>query len=82
MVNTLKWPKTVPVWFFLEPVRDERSSRGCVGLSQMFRFFEANSGSIQLKGYENLAKSSVSAVDLSYVGQAPRASGHRARRET
>ena len=38
----------------------------------MFRSFEANSGTIQGKGSEDLAKSSASAVDSSNLGQAPR----------
>ncbi|MFB3071566.1 MAG: RusA family crossover junction endodeoxyribonuclease [Nitrospirales bacterium] len=37
----------------------------------MFRSFEANSGTIQRKGSEDLAKSSASAVDASNLGQAP-----------
>ncbi len=40
-------------------------------MSQMFRSFEANSGTIQRKGSEDLAKSSTSAVDQSNLGQAP-----------
>ena len=39
----------------------------------MFRSFEANSRTIQQKGLEDLAKSSASAVDLSNLGQAPKA---------
>jgi len=42
------------------------------GLSQMFRSFETNSGTIQRKGSEDLAKSSIPAVDQSNLGQAPR----------
>jgi len=37
----------------------------------MFRSFEANSGTIQRKGSEDLAKSSISAIDQSNLGQAP-----------
>ncbi len=48
--------------------RDE----GDAGLSQMFRSFEANSGTIQRKGSEHLAKSSTPVVDHSNLGQAPR----------
>ena len=40
---------------------------------QMFRSFEANSGTIQQKGSEDLAKASAPAVDPSNLGQAPRA---------
>ena len=49
-----------------------RSSRGWVGLSQMFRLFEANSGTIERKGSKDLAKSSTLVVDQSYLGQAPK----------
>ncbi|MCH7616020.1 MAG: hypothetical protein IH978_09865 [Nitrospinae bacterium] len=41
-------------------------------MSQIFRSFEANSGTIQRKGSEDLAKSSTSTVDSSNLGQAPR----------
>jgi len=37
----------------------------------MFRSFEANSGTIQGKGSEDLAKASASAVDSANLGQAP-----------
>jgi len=40
-------------------------------LSQMFRSFEANSGTIQRKGSENLATSRAPVVDQSNLGQAP-----------
>ena len=39
-----------------------------MGLSQMFQSFKANSGDY----LEDLAKSSIPAVDHSYLGQAPR----------
>ncbi len=48
-------------------------------MSQIFRSFEANSGTIQGKGSEDLAKSSASAVDLSKLGQAPNNSGNHER---
>ncbi len=38
----------------------------------MFRLFEPNSGTIPRKGLEDLAKSSLSAVDLANLGQASR----------
>ena len=41
-------------------------------MSQMFRSFEANSGTIQRKGSEDLAKSSTFAVDSPNLGQAPK----------
>jgi hypothetical protein len=37
----------------------------------MFRSFEANSGTIQRKGSEDLAKASASAVDSANLGQVP-----------
>ncbi|MCH7614741.1 MAG: hypothetical protein IH978_03230 [Nitrospinae bacterium] len=41
-------------------------------MSQMFRSFEANSGTIQRKGSEDLAKASTSTVDSANLGQAPK----------
>jgi hypothetical protein len=54
-----------------EPVRDKRSLREWAGLSQMFRSFEANSGTIERKGSEDLAKSSTFVVDQYYLGSVP-----------
>ncbi len=42
-------------------------------MSQILRSFEANSWTLERKGSEDLAKSSASAADQSYLGQAPHA---------
>ncbi|MEC4679114.1 MAG: hypothetical protein VST67_00270 [Nitrospirota bacterium] len=41
-------------------------------MSQGFRSFEANSGTIERKGSKDLAKSSTFVVDQSYLVQVPR----------